>query len=139
VIVLDTNVLSALMLPRPERIVVDWLNRQPGELIWITAVTVLEARTGVDLLPEGRRKQQLEASFRRLLAEALRGRVLPLDRAAAEVAGTLAARRRREGRNIDIRDTQIAGIVLARGARLATRNRRDFDDASIELIDPWTA
>jgi hypothetical protein len=137
VIVLDTNVVSALMRQEPEAAVVAWLNRQAAEAVWTTAVTVFEVRTGLALLPESRRRERLEAAFRLMLAEDLSGRVLPFDQAAADEAGPLAARRQREGRPVELRDTQIAGIVLARGARLATRNTRHFRDLGIELVDPW--
>ena len=139
-IVLDTNVISALMHNEPEPAVVAWLDRQPADSVWITAVTAFEIRMGFELLPEGRRRERLELAFQLMLTEDLAGRVLPLDEAAAYEAGCLAAWRKREGRSIELRDAQIAGIVLARrGARLATRDTRHFADAGIELIDPWQA
>lgn len=136
-IVLDTNVLSALMRAEPDRAVVGWLDRQAADEVWTTTVTVLEVRTGIELLAEGRRRRGLEEAFRAALAEELGGRVLPFDEPAAQAAGTLAARRQREGRPVEIRDTQIAGIVLARRARLATRNLRHFEDLGVGLTDPW--
>lgn len=136
-IILDTNVLSALMRRVPERAVVDWLDRQPAESIWITSITLFEGRLGLALLPKGRRRQALEAAFEQLLAEDLEGRVLDFDRAAAEAAATLAAARQRAGRSVDIRDTQIAGIAIARRAKFATRNIKHFADLSVEVINPW--
>ena len=115
-IVLDTNVLSALMRLGPDQGLLAWLDWQPAESVWSTAVAVLQVRTGIDLLPVGGLRRRLEEEFRRVLTQDLRGRVLTFVRAAAEVAGALAAKRRREGIDIDIRDTQIAGIVLARRA-----------------------
>lgn len=138
-IVLDTNVVSALMRSEPEHAVVAWLDQQPAESVWTTAFTVSEVRMGLALLPEGRRRERLDVAFRLMLAEDLAGRVLPLDRAAAEEAGRLAARRQREGRSVELRDAQIAGIVLARRACLATRDTRHFADAGIALVDPWQA
>ena len=137
-IILDTNVLSALMRKAPERAVVNWLDRQPAESVWITSITLFEARFGIALLAKGRRKQALEAVFDELLAEDLQGRVLDFDRAAAEAAAQLASNRQRKGRAIDMRDTQIAGIVIARRARLATRNVRHFADLGAAVIDPWS-
>lgn len=138
-IVLDTNVLSALMQKVPERPVVDWLDRQPAESIWITSITLFEGRLGLALLPNGRRRKTLEAAFEQLLVEDLEGRVLDFDRPAAEAAADLAAERQRTGRTVDIRDTQIAGIVLARRAKLATRNIKHFADLSVVVINPWEA
>lgn len=136
-IILDTNVLSALMRIAPEAQIVHWLDLQPAESIWITAITVFETRLGLSLLPKGRRRQALELAFDRLLEEDLENRVLDFDRAAATEAAALAAARQRAGRTIDMRDTQIAGIALARRAALATRNVRHFQDLSVTVIDPW--
>jgi predicted nucleic acid-binding protein len=137
VIILDTNVLSALMRTAPEASVVAWLDRQPAESVWITSVTLFEALLGLALLPTGRRRRMLEATFAQLLKEDLENRVLDFDAAAATEAASLAARRQKAGRPVDIRDTQIAGIALARRATLATRNVRHFDDLRIRIVDPW--
>lgn len=136
-IILDTNVLSALMRTTPETTVVTWLDRQPAESIWITSITLFEARLGLALLPKGRRRQTLEAAFTRLLEDDLENRVLDFDTAAATEAATLAADRQRTGRPVDIRDTQIAGIALARHAVVATRNVRHFSDLKVPVVDPW--
>jgi len=138
-IVLDTNVLSALMRTRPEPPVVAWLDRQPAESVWITSITLFEARLGLALLPAGRRRQTLEAAFTRRLKEDLENRVLDFDSAAAVEAASLAAERQKDGRPVDMRDTQIAGIALARHATLATRNVRHFRDLRIPIVDPWAA
>lgn len=138
-IILDTNVLSALMRTAPEAPVVTWLDHQPAESVWITSITLFEAYFGLALLPSGRRRQTLEAAFARLLNEDLEKRVLDFDSAAATEAASLAAARQKNGRQVDMRDTQIAGIALARRATLATRNVRHFTDLKILLVDPWTA
>ncbi len=136
-IILDTNVLSALMRTTPEVAVVSWLDRQPTESVWITSITLFESRLGLAVLPKGRRQQTLEAAFARLLEEELENRVLDFDSAAAIEAASLAAERQKAGRQVDIRDTQIAGIALARRATLATRNTRHFRDLKVPVIDPW--
>src|ERR1035437_2256190 len=138
-IILDTNVLSALMRAVPEARVVAWLDRQPAESVWITSITLFEARLGLALLPSGRRRQTLEAAFGRLLKEDLENRVLDFDSAAATEAASLAAARQKDGRPVDMRDTQIAGIALARWSTLATRNLRHFADLKISVVDPWAA
>jgi predicted nucleic acid-binding protein len=138
-IILDTNVLSALMRKLPEAPVVAWLNRQPAESVWITSITLFEALLGLALLPSGRRRQALEAAFARLLNEDLENRVLDFDSAAATEAASLASIRQKDGRPVDMRDTQIAGIALARRATLATRNVRHFPDLKISIVDPWAA
>jgi predicted nucleic acid-binding protein len=139
VILLDTNVLAALMRSEPEAIVVDWLDAQPSESIWTTSVTVFEIRTGLELLPSSRRRRHLEAAFERVLNEDLDQRVLAFDVAAADAASALVARRQRAGKAVEIRDAQIAGIALARKAPLATRNVRHFTNLDVRLIDPWSS
>ncbi len=138
-IILDTNVLGALMRTEPDAPVVAWLDRQPAESVWITSITLFEARFGLALLALGRRRQILEAAFARLLQDDLENRVLDFDSAAATEAASLAAARQKSGRPVDMRDTQIAGIALARRAMLATRNVRHFADLKISIVDPWAA
>ena len=136
-IILDTNVLSALMRDEPDPAVVTWLDAQPTESVWTTAITIFEVRTGLELLDPSRRRQRLESAFEQLLAQDLDGRALAFDTAAADASGTLVAKHQRAGRSIEIRDAQIAGISLARKATLATRNVRHFKDLGVRLLDPW--
>lgn len=136
-IILDTNVLSALMQRTPDAQAVQWLNTQPADSVWITAVTLFEARYGLALLPAGRRRQQLLVRFEALVQEDLEGRVLGVDGRAAAMAAELAARRKARGRPVDVRDTLIAGVAMAHGASLATRNTRHFDDLPTPVVNPW--
>lgn len=136
-ILLDTNVLSALMRTEPDIAVVDWLDTQPSESIWTTSVTLFEIRTGLELLPSSRRRRHLEDAFERVINEDLDNRVLPFDSAAANAAGSLVARRQRAGKSVEIRDAQIAGIALARKATVATGNIRHFKDLGVRLVDPF--
>jgi hypothetical protein len=137
VIVLDTNILSALMRPQVDSALLEWLDQQALESIWTTAVTVFEVRFGIKLLSPGRRRRQLEDAFSRVLDEDFQARILPFDRDAAVEAASRAAERRAVGKTLEFRDIEIAGIVAARRATLATRNVRHFHDLGIELVDPW--
>ncbi len=137
-IVLDTNVLSALMRREPDPAVVAWLDGQPGESIWTTAITVFEVLFGLELLARGRRRRQLEVAFSVAMTEDFEGRILPFDHDAAREAATRAAARRAAGTPVDFRDIEIAGIVSARRATLATRNVRHFDGLGIAVVNPWT-
>ena len=137
-IILDTNVLSALMRTAPEPTVVAWVDQQAADDVWITSITLFEARFGLALLPAGRKRRALEAAFRKLVEEDLENRVLGFDQPAAEAAAELAAERQQDGRPVDMRDTQIAGIAVARRATIATRNVRHFDGLSVPVVDPWT-
>jgi predicted nucleic acid-binding protein len=139
VILLDTNVVSALMRRDPAPAVVSWLDGQPAESIWTTSITVFEVRTGLALLKASRRREQLERAFEELLVQELDGRVQSFDQAAAVAAGMIAAARQRAGLTLEIRDVQIAGIVSVRKATLATRNLRHFEGLGIDLVDPWSA
>lgn len=136
-IILDTNVLSALMQRQPDPQVVGWLDEQPAESIWLSSVTVFEARYGLALLAAGRHKDILEQQFEALLQEDLQNRVLFFDSQAAEYSAQLAADRKQRGRPVDMRDTFIAGIAVARRATIATRNVRHFDDVSVPVVNPW--
>jgi toxin FitB len=137
-IILDTNVLSALMRPLPEAAVVAWLDRQPAESVWTTSITAFEARMGLELLASGRKRHALEEAMTRLFAEDLENRILPFDDSAAAEAAVLAAKRQRAGRPVDFRDTQIAGIALSRRGVVATRNVRHFADLTVQVVNPWT-
>jgi predicted nucleic acid-binding protein len=137
VIVLDTNVLSALMRRNPDPKVVAWLDGLPAESVWTTSITMFEVQFGLALLVPSRRRRQLEDAFARSLEEDLEHRILPFDQSAARAAGAVAAKRRRAGRSVEIRDALIAGIVTARKASLATGNSRHFDGLDLPLIDPW--
>ena len=138
-IILDTNVLSAVMQATPDPRVVAWLDRQPAESVWITSITVFELRFGLAALPAGKRRQALELTLVLLLHDDLENRVLDFDAAASVAAATLAVERQRTGRPCEIRDTQIAGIAIARHAILATRNIKHFEDIGVPVVDPWAA
>ena len=137
-ILLDTNVISALMRRDPDPLVVAWLDTLPPESVWTTSVTVFEIRFGLELMVQGRRRRALEEAFARVLEEDFEGRVLPFDPLAAQAAGRIAADRQRAGRPVEIRDVQIAGIAAARKATLATRNLPHFAGLGLALVNPWS-
>jgi len=135
--ILDSNVLSALMRPSPDAQVLAWLDRQAAESLWITSITIFETRFGLDLLPQGKRRRDLEEAFERVLDEDLENRVLDFDSAAATAAASIAAATQKGGRSVEMRDTQIAGIALARRATLATRNVEHFVGFGVPVVNPW--
>ena len=138
-IILDTNVIFELMRRTPERAVTEWLDRQAEPSVWTTPIVVFEIRFGFQVLPPSRRRSRLEDEFERLVADDLGHRVVAFDTAAAEQAAVLMAARRRAGRPGELRDTLIAGIVLASHATLATRNTRHFADLPVAIVNPWDA
>jgi predicted nucleic acid-binding protein len=137
-IILDSNVVSELMRPRPEERVIAWLDRQARSSIWTTSVTVLEIRFGLQIMPPGKRRDIYARGFESLL-EGIDQRIAPFDVESAEHASALMAARKLHGRPREVRDTMIAGIVLARHATLATRDQSHFDDLSAPIVNPWTA
>ena len=137
-IILDTNVLSALMRQTPDSKVVAWLDKRPRTSIWTTSVTVLEVRFGLQILAAGKRRSLLIQAFEAVL-DRIGHRVVPFDTAAAQQAGDLMALRHKQGQPGELRDTMIAGIVLVHHAELATGNTAHFADLSVPLINPWTA
>lgn len=138
-IILDTNVLSALMRLPADKKVVEWLDKQPRTSIWTTSITILEIRYGLQILPVGKRRSALIQIFERVLVDEIESRVAPFDTVAAQHAGDLMAVRHRKGRPGELRDTMIAGIVLASHARLATRNTSHFEDLSVPIVNPWSS
>lgn len=138
-IVLDTNVISELMRAQPDDRVLAWLAAQPVAGLFTTTLTQAEIFYGLALLPEGRRRDDLTAAARPIFEHELAGRILGFDGDAAMAYPGIAARRRQAGQPITQIDGQIAAIVASRGARLATRNVRDFLDCGIVVVDPWTA
>jgi predicted nucleic acid-binding protein len=136
-IILDTNVLSALMRQAADNNVVAWLDKQPRTSIWTTSVTILEIQFGLQILPAGKRRSRLIEAFETVLLEELGQRVAPFDTTAAQHASELMAARHKKGRSVELRDTMIAGIVLACHATLATRNTPHFEDLSVPVINPW--
>jgi len=136
-IVLDTNVLSAMMRPTPAEQVVAWLDKQARTSMWITSVTIFEIQFGLRILPVGKRRSLLTKTFEAVLTDDIGGRVAPFDTSAAECCAELMAARHKKGRPVELRDTMIAGIVLACHATLATRNVLHFEDLSIPVVNPW--
>ena len=133
-IVVDTNVLSEFMRPAPSGAVVRWL-QDPGDAPLVTtAISVGEILFGLERLPAGRRRDHLRERF---VEPGLGLFVLSYDDAAARAFGLIAARRERAGLAVHNSDVMIAAIAHLHGARLATRNTRDFESTGVELVNPW--
>jgi toxin FitB len=136
-IVLDTNVISELMHPRAHPDVVAWVDEQPVDHVYLTAVTTAELRYGVARLPNGRRKADLADRVRRTIEEDFADRILPFDDEAASHYADIVVDREQRGMAISMADAQIAAICRTHSADLATRNTKDFVDTGIDVIDPW--
>ena len=137
-IILDTNVLSALMRDVPDRKVVSWLDRQPQGSIWTTSITVLELQAGLRMMPTDLERAAVAEKFERIL-DSIYHRIAVLGEEAARLSADLTALRQKKGGAGDLRDSMIAGIVLAHHATLATRNVTFFSDIAAKVVNPWAA
>lgn len=137
-IILDTNVLSALMRNTPDQGVTSWMDRQPQSSIWTNSITILEIQTELQVMPAGKKRVSLSEDFERLL-DRINHRIAAFDEQAARLAAELTGLRQKKGRVVELRDTMIAGIVLAHRASLATRNVTHFADIPTTVVNPWTA
>ncbi len=136
IVVLDTNVISELMRPIPDRRVQDWVREVSPALVYTTAVTLAEIRFGIGRLPAGRRRTLLSEGADDVF-DTFADRVLPFDTAAASQYGGIVVEREQAGAPISGFDAQIAAICRCRRATLATRNTDDFSRLDLELINPW--
>lgn len=138
-ILLDANVLSALMGEQREWVVVRWLDRQPPLSVWITAITLMEVQYGLETMPRGPRQEAMARSFELLMREEIEDRVASFDAEAAQQTARLMSARKVRGRLGELKDTMIAGIAEATGATVATRNVTHFADLSVPVVNPWEA
>lgn len=136
-IVVDTNVVSELMRPRPDEHVISWL-RKNAALLSIPSVAIGELRYGVARLPDGRRKASLSAALDALV-ERFAATIVSYDVLAANACGDILAAAEAAGKPMSLADAQIAACARVARAELATRNVADFATTGLTLINPWTA
>jgi predicted nucleic acid-binding protein len=136
-IILDTNVLSELMRPKPSPRVLAWVARQPAAELCTTSITEAEILYGIELLIKSKRRDGLLKAADAMFAEDLADRIFGFESEAARVFSKIAAHRRAVGKPISHADAQIAAIAKVRGAKLATRNVADFEDCGLDVVDPW--
>jgi len=136
-IILDTNVVSEMMKEHPEQAVADWLDAQNLRSLYVTTINLMELRYGVHLLPEGKRKKALWEVLDFTLAKLFDDRELSFTRHAAEATATIAAETKNRGVNLGIADLQIAGIAMAHGFAVVSRDTLPFAEAGVSLINPW--
>lgn len=138
-ILLDTNVLSELMRPKPDPRVLAWVDAQPANQLVICAITVAEILYGIARMPEGKRKQGLLDMASAMFDEDFAGNILPFNADAAVHYAEIAAESEARGRVVEMADAQIAAIGRLHDAIVATRNTRHFESLGVGLVDPWTA
>jgi predicted nucleic acid-binding protein len=138
-ILLDTNVVSEPLRQAPEARVIEWIDAQPMETLFLSAITVAELRAGVAMLPGGKRRSGLHESLEKRILPLFVGRVLPFDLGATPAYAALLAKARGVGFAISTADGYIAAIAAANGLSGATRDARAFEAAGAKVINPWKA
>ncbi len=131
---LDTNVVSETTKDHPNPSVIRFLSQQTD--LWLSSLVIHELEFGLQLAPQGRRRERLVASLSRFLVD-YSDRILSIDRESAEWSARFRATAVRSGRSPDLIDLLIAGTAWTHGLAIATRNVRDFGDLGIEIINPW--
>lgn len=135
--VVDTNVVSEVMLAAPDLRVLAWFSAQHLPDLFTTSVTVAEIFYGIELLPTGKRSSGLLAAAEKMFARFFSGRILTFDDPSARAFAPIAVARRRQGRPITLFDAQIAAIAATHHAVLATRNMTDFEGFGLRIVNPW--
>lgn len=136
-ILLDTNVMSEPLRPAPEPRVIDWIDAQAMETLFLSAITVAELRAGVALLPSGKRRAGLQENLEKRVLPLFAGRVLPFDLACTPAYAALMTKARGIGLAIATADGYIAAIAATHGFAVATRDTGPFDAAGVTVINPW--
>jgi toxin FitB len=134
---LDTNVVSALMLVELPPPLALWRAETPARFLYTATICQAEILAGIASLPEGRRRSALAVAARALFEESFRGKIWSFDEPAAAVYAEIFAGRRQAGRHAEPTDLMIAAIALSRDASVVTRNVRDFEGCGIAVINPW--
>ena len=135
---LDTNVVSEWVKPRPDPHVVAWLDEVDEDRVFLSVVTLGELRQGIERLAAGRRRERLDEWLREELPQRFESRVLPIDAAVAGAWGTIVAYRERSGRPISTMDAFMAATAEVHRLTLVTRNASDFRSSVKTVFDPWS-
>jgi predicted nucleic acid-binding protein len=138
-IVLDTNVISEPLKPLADPAVIQWLDAQDPETLYLTATALSEVLIGIPLLPTGKRKRGMEMAMQSLQTKLFAGRFLSFDREAAIAFALLGSRAAAKGYSISVADCQIAAIAAVHGFSVATRDTTPFVAAGVPVINPWEA
>ena len=136
-IIMDTNVISEPLRQAPESRVIEWINAQAIETLYLSAITVAELRFGVASLSAGKRRDRLQESLEKQALPLFAGRVLPFDMSASHCYGELMANARNSGLAIGTADGYIAATAAANGMIVATRDTSPFKAAGVDVINPW--
>ncbi len=134
---LDTNVVSEVVKPRPDANVLRWLAETNEDSVWLSVITFAEIRLGVERMAPGRRRAELAAWLENDLPARFDRRILGIGLGVAEAWGKIVARSEKMGRVLPAIDGFLAAIAQVRGLTLVTRNTKDFEPLGIALLNPW--
>jgi toxin FitB len=135
---LDTNVLSETAKPQPDNAVKIWLHSVDEDLLFVSAVTLAELRFGIERLPFGARRSDLDLWLREGLTERLGSRLLAVDSPVAHEWGALQAQTEARGRRMNAMDCFLAATARVHQLIMVTRNTEHFSAVGCELFNPWT-
>jgi toxin FitB len=133
---LDTNVLSEAMKQTCDPNVLAFLRSLDFTRTFISSVSVTELLYGIERMPSGRRRRQLETSLEKIL-NMFGDRILPFDLASSLHCAAMLATREQSGRPTGFANAQIAATAKTNACMVATRNTKDFEGMSISIVDPW--
>jgi predicted nucleic acid-binding protein len=136
-ILLDTNVISESLRRSPEHRVIEWLDAQSLETLYVSAITVAELRFGVANMSVGKRRDELQASIENQILPLFSGRVCPFDMTCTAAYAELMTQARSTGSAIAAADGYIAAIAATNRFSVATRDIRPFQAAGVKVINPW--
>jgi predicted nucleic acid-binding protein len=134
---LDTNIPSEGIRTRPDPRVNAWVRAQDDAALHLSAITIGELRKGLTILPESKRRSQLQDWLENDLIPLFTGRILPVTQAIADRWGVLSGQRQIAGRPLSMADGLIAATALEHGLVLVTRNVRDYRDLAVTIRNPW--
>ena len=134
---LDTNIISETVRPRPDPGVIDWLERQSPEELFLSAMTIGELMRGACKVKEEARREKLTKWIEEDLRQQFESRLLPFNDTSGKIWGQLMGNGDRAGKTPSAYDAQIAAIAIDRGLVLVTRNVSDFNRFELEILNPW--
>ncbi len=134
---LDTNVISELVKPRPEPSVTIWIETTDETLLYLSVLTLGEIRRGVVALPNARRRVRLEAWLEKDLKSRFHGRILSIDDRVADRWGLLMARALKNGIVLPVIDGLLAATALQHNLTFVTRDTRTIAAAGVAVFNPW--
>lgn len=134
---LDTNVISEWVKPRPDPGVVAWLSEADEDRIFISVITIAELRHGIERLPAGVRRDRLDHWLTEQVPSRFEERLLAVDAETANAWGLVMARGEASGRPPGTMDAFIAATVLQHDLTLVTRNVSDFEPLGLRMMNPW--